>query len=196
MSVFRSETYNGIDIIVDDQGRFNITKLIKTYQPENNKIGRYLTTNFFKQQFECFARKEHTIMSLTQNGEATNPSRTHMTFNDFEQSMITINKGVKEQFKRTYISREFLNMILMVISPDYRAVVNATMDAMNAVNKGVAPNIAELQIKNTTTGATEQIIDWDRVRIPFINYRNHPEDSVAYQIDHDRWKWNNNDKMW
>ena len=133
-TTFTTETVNGVEVLFDDQGRFNVSKLVKKYQPKNIHINRYIQSKKFAELFGAKSLEYQQSLSLPPTGNLK-----------FEA---VIGKG-KEQ--GLYLPRQFLHIILMMLDPNYRTFANAVLEAVNVVNDGSAPVLSELQIKNTRT---------------------------------------------
>jgi hypothetical protein len=70
MAGYKTETYNVVEITVDGADRFNISKLVRKYQPQNKNIGHYIKTkkfaDIFRITWQVEASRENTGESGTQ----------------------------------------------------------------------------------------------------------------------------------
>jgi hypothetical protein len=150
---FNVEKFNGIEITTHLAGRFNASALFNKYQPKNKNIKRYLQSGKFAEQFSLTLR---ALPDSPRNGDSSNPTPFALSVQNFQQSMSDIKTGPNRN-RGLYVSREYLHPLLTLINPNYRATGSAAMEAMNRLNHGEAPVIAELAIINKRTRAVEDL---------------------------------------
>jgi hypothetical protein len=196
MAQFRNETVNGIDVLFDNQGRFNVSKLVKRYQPQNIHINRYIQSKKFAELFGAKSLEYQQQCALPLSGMASDRAIRAMQPGDLTLQILSVNKGVGDKHRGLYLPREFLHIILMMLDPNYRSFANALLETANIVNNGVAPTVGDLSITSKTNERTVEVIDWEHYRAPYPNHRQLPENCTAYQIEKDAWDRSQNDKMW
>jgi hypothetical protein len=185
---FKVEKFNGIDITTDSAGRFNLSELFNRYQPKNKNTKRYLQSGKFSQLFGIASRKLASEVS-------TEPVETpKLAIQDCLASIYDVKTG-PNRFRGIYIPREYLNVILMVLDSNYRAIVNATMETLNDVNQGEAPNPNDITITNTATGRSQAVnmrFDPDSWQMEEVEVM--PADILTCDID--KWNYTHGNKMW
>jgi hypothetical protein len=149
LSGFKVETYNAEELIYDGTGQyFNVSALIKKYQPKTKNISRYLTTNKFSTGFDEKADEYIEISKpslVPQKGEQQevqkSPSdqkvKREITVDSksFRGSFITLNAGCKREYQGIYAPIEYRDILLMTFSAKYREVVANVMKRVDIYTK-------------------------------------------------------------
>jgi hypothetical protein len=180
-ATIKETTYNGIQILQDSDGFFNVSKLVNHYQPNNKNTARYLRTKKFSEIFDGKAR----ALSLNQGGGANQTERKMLKSQDMSLAMKEIKGNRKTQ--GLYLPREYLDVILMIIHPEYRAVVHEIMETVNeskALESGKS-----LTIK---TDDFEKEVVFDSVRNDRLAHSMAGDDPVEYW----RYRHDLSDSMW
>jgi hypothetical protein len=150
-------TYNGISILQDQDGFFNVSKLVNHYQPKNTHTARFLKTKKFQALFDGKAR----ALYHAQGGRGSETEGKLLKFNDVSIRMKDHTSDLKRDLRGLYLPREYLDIILMVLDPSYRATVHEVMETVNEVHNG-AP--VKLTVENSDGKKVEHEIGFDSVR--------------------------------
>jgi hypothetical protein len=124
---YTTKTHNGIEVLYDSEGRFNVTKLVKRYQPENDKVPRYLNSKKFRILF--VEKVEEASSSM----DSFCPSE-NLSYEDAKSRARPV-RGGDPQYQGTYWPREYLHIVLMILDPEYRAQANQILDAVEDVQR-------------------------------------------------------------
>jgi hypothetical protein len=194
MTEFTTELYNGIEILTNNN-TFNVSKLIKHYQPQNKDIARYLKSKQFKvlydKTFELYNEFKITTsgdLKLTHENPNRQIADREITHENYLKSFNTIKGGNNKNVQGLYLPREFLNIVLMILDPNYRLNVNKVLDTINEANHGQTPT-ENIKI---ITNNQEREIKW---KPSFDSLTNLTEADSNYWTAHEEFYHNWSDKM-
>jgi hypothetical protein len=197
MTEFTTELYNGILITTNTaDNTFNVSRLIKHYQPKNKDIARYLKSIPFKvlydKTLELYNEKMiPQIADHLQDDETSiiGSDDRNLTHENYLKSFNTVRGGGrKKDIQGLYLPREFLNIVLMILDPTYRFNVNKVLDTINELNHGEAPT-ENIKI---ITNNQEREIKW---KPSFDTLTNLTEADSNYWTERELFYHNWSDKM-
>jgi hypothetical protein len=180
---FHEETYNGFGITVDADGWFNVSKLVAPFI-KNNHTARYLKTKKFAALFDG---KRDEIMSA-QSGHPSETEGKLLKYRDAEVIMREVKGRGKHQ--GLYLPRDYIDLVLMVLDPNYRATVHEVMAAVNQVHDGQA---LTLTVTNSSGASVQKEIEFNSAQ-----WQDRMARSIAGsdQIEYWRQREALSDKMW
>jgi hypothetical protein len=183
------KTYNGISILEDEEGFFNVSKLVNHYQPNNKNTARFLRTKKLAEIFDSKALEYQKTLSPPNGGGSRNDQKL-LNYKDVSIRMKGHTSDAKRSLRGLYLPKECLNVILMILDPNYRATVNAMMDTVNEAYDGKALSI---KVENSSGKSVEKTIEFDS-----SVWQDHMAHSLAGDDEREYWRCRDqlSDKMW
>lgn len=146
--IFKSETYNGISIIVEQKtGKFNASQMCS----DNHKKWRsFNKTKFWKGKLEAF--KNSSFYRNEEDAQIRAPS-------------ILAKKGIKPEFQGEYIHPKLIHFVAEWCSDDYAFKVAELMDSINVA---VHQRLNDLKLPDTPQNSNtvfNLIVDEEKDRL-------------------------------
>jgi hypothetical protein len=185
----KKTTYNGIEIWQDEDGFFNVSKLVNHYQPNNKNTARYLKTKKFAEIFDSKALEYQRNLPPPNGGNAQTGG-TVLKYKDVSIRMKDHSSDVKRSLRGLYLPRECLDVILMVLDPGYRAFVHEIMDTINKAYDG---NNLKITVENSEGKRVEREITFDSAQ-----WQGNMARSIAGDDEIEYWRMREQlrDSMW